>query len=100
MPAHEVPLSRTCVLMLAPNVTVQALGPDEGGVALRLDSGEMYTLNDTALDFLQRLDGEQTIEAVARELVSVIDVEADVLAADLVEMADGLIRESLVVVRG
>jgi hypothetical protein len=100
MPAHQHPLPRSAVLTLAPHVTVQTLGPNEGGVALRLDSGEMYTLNDTALDFLQRLDGRKTIQDIAEELVSLIDVKVDVLAGDLVEVADGLLRESLVVVRG
>lgn len=93
-------MNERSILALAPNVTVQTLGPDDGGVALRLDTGEMYTLNDTARDFLQRLDGTKTIDDVVRELVDFIDVDQEVLTVDLIEVADGLAKESLVVVRG
>jgi hypothetical protein len=89
-------LQASSILTLAPKVSMQALGANEGGVLLRLDSGEMYSVNDTTLDFLRRLDGTRTIGSIVEEMVTFIDVDAAVLTADLIEIADELRRESLV----
>jgi hypothetical protein len=89
-------LQASSILTLAPKVSMQALGANEGGVLLRLDSGEMYSVNDTTLDFLRRLDGTRTIASIVEEMVTFIDVDAAVLTADLIEIADELRRESLV----
>ena len=90
-------LRPTSVLVLAPKVAMQALGANEGGVLLRLDSGEMYSINDTTLDFLRRLDGTRTIASIVDEMIAFIDVDAAVLTADLIDVANELRRESLVV---
>ncbi len=91
-------LRASSVLAIAPRVAVQALGPKEGGVLLRLDSGEMYTVNDTTLDFLQRIDGTRTIAAIVEELTSFIDVAAATLTSDLIEVAGELRKESLIAI--
>ena len=85
-------------LALAPNVTVQALGENEGGVVLRLDSGELYTVNDTTLAFLRELDGERVLADVANRLTRIFDVEEATLTADLVDISRDLLAESLVVI--
>ncbi|MBA3448758.1 MAG: PqqD family protein [Pseudaminobacter sp.] len=85
-------------LALSPNVTVQALGENEGGVLLRLDSGELYTVNDTTLAFLQELDGERAVVEVVGRLAGVFDVEEATLTADLVEISNDLLAESLIVI--
>jgi hypothetical protein len=90
-------VSSSTRLVLASNAVLQALGEDEGGVVLRLDTGEMYTVNDTTLAFLRELDGKRTVADVARSLVEIFDVEEAALAADLAEIADDLIDDSLVV---
>ncbi len=90
------PIARTTRLSLGENLTLQDLGGDDGGVVLNLVSGEMYTLNDTGLAFLSRVDGEATIDAIAAQMLEEYDVEADVLAADLVELAAELHAEGLV----
>jgi len=89
------PLSR---LALAPNVTLQSLGEEEGGVLLKLDSGEMYTINDTAVAFLRELDGERTIEDAAARVVEAFDVERAVLIDDLLDVAHELASQALVVI--
>ena len=93
-------LRASTVLALAPKIAMQELGASEGGVLLRLDSGEMYSINDTTLDFLRRLDGTRTIASIVEELTGFIEVDAAVLTADLIEVADELRKESLVVVAG
>ena len=91
-------VSTVTKLALAPNVTLQALGENEGGVVLRLDSGELYTVNDTTLAFLRELDGEHAVADVANRLMQVFDVEEATLAADLVDISRDLLAESLVVI--
>jgi hypothetical protein len=98
MPKHMLELAASSILAVTPLVAVQALGQNEGGVALRLDSGEMYTLNDAALEFVRRLDGSKTIANIVDELLTVFDVEPAVLLDDLVEVANGMLRESLLIV--
>lgn len=62
---------------------------------LKLDSGELYTVNDTTLAFLQELDGTNTVGDVSARLAEVFDVEDAVLTADLIGVADELIDEAL-----
>ncbi len=89
-------IARTTRLSLGGNLTLQDLGGDDGGVVLNLVSGEMYTLNDTGLAFLRRVDGEATIDAIAAQMLAEYDVEADVLASDLMELTTELQSEGLV----
>jgi hypothetical protein len=91
-------LQPSSILSLAPKVAMQTLGANEGGVLLRLDSGEMYSVNDTTLDFLRRLDGIRTIASIVEELTTFIEVDAAVLTADLIEVAGELRKESLVMI--
>lgn len=85
-------------LALPSHVSLQSLGEEDGGVLLRIDTGEMYTVNDTTLSFLRELDGERSIGDIAGRMVHVFDVEPETVLADLIEVANGLAAESLVVV--
>jgi hypothetical protein len=85
-------------LALARNISMQGLGGEEGGVLLNLTSGEMYTINETGLAFLKELDGNRSIAEIADELVKAFDVDIETLTADLVELTDGLVDESLLAV--
>ena len=91
-------VSSSTRLALPSHVSLQALGEDEGGVVLKLDTGEMYTINDTTLAFLQKLDGKHTVANVARGMVEVFDIDEATLVADLVEIANDLLGESLLVI--
>jgi hypothetical protein len=83
---------------LGPQISLQELGPDEGGVVLRLDSGELYTINDTTLAFLRGLDGKKTMGDVARSMLDVFEVDEPTLIADITEIAADLVREKVIVV--
>jgi hypothetical protein len=91
-------ISRSTRLAIAKHVALQSLGAEEGGVLLNLESGEMYTVNETTLAFLEALNGKHTIGAIADRLVGVFEVEVDVLQSDLVDVAKDLVGESLLVV--
>jgi hypothetical protein len=95
LPSIVTPATR---LQLASQISLQELGADEGGVVLRLDSGELYTVNDTTLAFLRELDGTRTIADVARRMIEVFDVDEATLVVDLTDIASELMRESVVVI--
>lgn len=90
------PIDATSRIKLSSHVSLQALGQEEGGVVLRLDSGELFTVNDTTLEFLRGLDGVRTIADVARRMTDIFDVDEATLTADLIEISDELIRESVI----
>lgn len=98
MTAPLLAVSSATRLALPSHVSLQSLGEEEGGVLLKIDTGEMYTVNDTTLSFLRELDGECSVADIAGRLVGVFDVERDVVLADLIEVANGLAAESLVVI--
>lgn len=91
-------LTQASVLNLSPKASVQTLGESEGGVVLRTDTGEMFTVNDTTLEYLIRLDGKRPLSAIATSLTEVFDVGVEALIVDLIEISVPLIEQGLVVV--
>jgi len=84
------------VLRLAEKVSLQPLGEGEGGVILRLDSGELFTVNDTALSFVAALDGERAVAATVKLIADEYDVDHETLTGDLIEVASDLLAAELV----
>lgn len=97
-PTALLTVSSATRLALPSHVSLQSLGEEDGGVLLRIDTGEMYTVNDTTLSFLQELDGERSVADIAGRMVDAFDVEPAIVLADLIEVANGLAAESLVVI--
>jgi pyrroloquinoline quinone biosynthesis protein D len=87
-------------LRLARDVTYQSLGEDEDTVVLALESGQLYTCNDTAQAFLDAVDGERTFEDIILELLDQFEVAPDRLRSDMVSLAEDLMREKLIVEGG
>ena len=81
---------------IAPKVSVKSMGEDEGGVLLKLDSGEMFTVNDTTLAFLGALDGKTTVGNVIDFMLEEFDVERSVLETDLNEIVQELAEQKLI----
>jgi pyrroloquinoline quinone biosynthesis protein D len=84
------------VLRLGEKVSLQPLGEGEGGVILRLDSGELFTVNDTALSFVAALDGSRSVEATVALIADEYDVDRETLTRDLSEAATDLLTAELV----
>jgi hypothetical protein len=84
------------VFRLADKVSVQSLGEGEGGVILRLDSGELFTVNDTALSFVTALDGKRSLAGTVQLVVEEFEVDEDTLTSDLIEVAGELLAAELV----
>ena len=65
--------ARECWVVLAPE---RVLMPDE-----------------TALEVLQRLDGEKTVDALVGELVTAYDADRGEILADVTELLNGLLEK-------
>ncbi len=62
------------------------------------DMTRVLTLNETGAAIIEALDGQRTISQVEAQLISVFDVQSDILAADLQNfildaLAKGIIEE-------
>jgi hypothetical protein len=85
------------ILSLAKGVALQNLGANEGAVVLTIESGQLYTCNDTTAQFLVAIDGNRTFNQIVLELGNVYDVSQEELKADLNEIADQLIADGIIV---
>ena len=84
------------VYELARDVSLQPLGEGEGGVVLMLKSGEIYTVNDTTLDFLSRIDGACSLRSCAEGIAAAYEVDVATALSDLAEIAADLSSEHII----
>jgi hypothetical protein len=89
-------IDETTILTLSPKVSFQPLGPDEGAVVLRIDNGQLYTCNDTALALIREIDGQRPLGAITERMLETFDVSPDALASDLAELILELTAEGIV----
>lgn len=94
MPAEAI--TETTILRVADKVSLQPLGEGEGGVILRLDTGELFTVNDTALAFVSSLDGSRSVASAVELVAEDYDVDSQTLARDVIEVASELLTANLV----
>jgi pyrroloquinoline quinone biosynthesis protein D len=90
-------LSQSVRLRLADDVTFQSLGPGEETVMLSLNSGYLYTCNETTAAFLRGLDGRQSLAAVIDMLFNEFQVPRETLSRDMTALAAKLLDEKLLV---
>jgi len=70
---------------------------EEEAIIINENTGSYYSLNDTGTLFWQYLDGERTIADCAGLIAEEYDVEAGVVEADLLELAEEFHKEGLLV---
>lgn len=85
------------VFSLSKSVSFQPLGQGEGAVVLLIESGDIFTCNDTTSAFLGVLDGRRTFKASLKLLADQFEVEPPVLRTDLQKLAQNLIDEGIIV---
>ena len=90
-------LSQNARLRLADDVTFQSLGPGEETVVLSLNSGYLYTCNETTAAFLRGLDGKKSLAAVIDSLFDEFEVSRETLGKDMTALAAKLLEEKLLV---
>jgi hypothetical protein len=90
-------IDETTVLSLAPNASFQAMG--EGAVILMLDSGQLYTCNETTEAFLKLIDGQRDFGAIISLLLGEFDIDRESLSGDLLPIAGELRSAGVVEIR-
>ena len=85
---------------LPENVAFHTLGRGGQSVIVSLDTGYLYTCNQTTHAFLAAVDGQRTLEQIVELLEQHFDVEHDRLSRDMLALAGHLAAEGLLVVEG
>jgi hypothetical protein len=70
----------------------------EEAILINLTTGAYYSLNDTGTMFWELMDGRRTIADCAREIANEYEVEAEVVEADLLDLATEFKAEGLILV--
>ena len=83
-------------LKIADDVTFQSLGPGVETVILSLNSGVLYSCNDTTAAFLSAIDGQLSLVQIIDELSDRFDVSRSKLMLDIKSIANKLIDEKLI----
>ncbi len=85
--------SSTC-LRRNTNTTFQVVADE--AILIHLNTGTYFSLNKVGTEFWQMLDGEHTIQEHAETLAAKYNVEAAIVAADLLELAEKMAADNLV----
>lgn len=84
-------------LKVSDDVSFQSLGEGEQTVVLSLESGQLYTCNETARAFLEALQGGRTFAGALDRVEEQFEVDRDELSRDMLELANELMAEGLIV---
>jgi pyrroloquinoline quinone biosynthesis protein D len=90
-------ISDSQVFSLSDSVSFQPLGEGEGAVVLLIETGDIFTCNDTTSACLRALAGNRTFERSCELLAGQFDVEPPVLRADLEKLATNLVERGIIV---
>ena len=60
------------------------------------DMTRVLTLNETGAAIIEALDGQRTISQVEAQLISVFDVQSDILAADLQNFINDALSKGII----
>ena len=82
---------------VAEDVKYQSMGPGEQTVVLSLNSGQLFTCNETTASFIEAMDGRRSFAEIVDALVEKYEVSRERLHADLAGMANELLAEKLIV---
>ncbi len=84
--------AHTC-LRHAPDATFQEVAGE--AILIHLQTGVYYSLNDVGTAFWNLLDGTRSIDACAQTIAAEYSAPADLVLADLLELAADLTKEGL-----
>lgn len=85
------------ILSISGNASFQSLG--EGAVVLLIDSGQLYTCNETTEAFLKLVDGRRPFETIVDALLREFDIERAAATGDFLEIAEQLRSEGIVEIK-
>lgn len=81
-------------LQRSPNATFQVVADE--AILIHLHTGVYYSLNEVGTVFWELLDGQRTLADCAAQIANEYNAPAEVILADLEELAGELAREGLV----
>ncbi len=88
-------LDNNAIMTLSPDATMRVVG--EGAVILMVKTGQLYSCNETAQDFIARLDGKQSFQTLSETLSQEYDVTPEELKSDLSELLTYLLAEGVLI---
>jgi hypothetical protein len=81
-------------LQRSPNATFQIVADE--AILIHLQTGVYYSLNEVGTAFWELLDGQRTLNDCATHIAGEYNAPAEVILADLDELAGELEKEGLV----
>jgi hypothetical protein len=81
---------------IAEDVTFQSLGQGLETVILSLNSGVLYSCNDTTRIFLSAINGQLSLAQIIDNLLEQFDVSKAKLTSDICSIAEKLLSEKLI----
>jgi hypothetical protein len=88
-------LDKNSILQRAENVTFEVVADE--AILIDINTGTYFSLNEVGTEFWQMLDGQQTIEQHAAVIANKYEVETDMVVADLLELAEEMAKDKLLV---
>jgi hypothetical protein len=92
-----VEIEAATVLSLTPSASFQGLG--DGAVILMIDTGQLYTCNETTEFFLKLIDGNRSFGEIIDQLSSEFAASRETLASDFIAIAGELYSQGIIEVR-
>ncbi|QPC89309.1 PqqD family protein [Mesorhizobium sp. INR15] len=86
------------ILRLADDASVQNVG--DGAVVLLARSGQLYTCNGTTEAFLEKVDGERSLDQIVALLSEEFEVDKGTLGQDMTALATDLVSEGILAAPG
>lgn len=83
------------ILTRSPKATYEVVAGE--AILIHLDTGTYFSLNSIGTEFWQMLDGKQTVHAHATTIASTYNVDVPMVLADLLELADKMAGEDLLI---
>lgn len=72
----------------------------DSAVILMIDSGQLFSCNETADAFLKHVNGVRTTGEIAKLVALEFDVDPDILMKDLDELIRQLVEENVLIAEG
>ncbi len=90
-------MDRNNILQQADNVTFEVVADE--AILIDINTGTYFSLNEIGTEFWQMMDGSQTIEQQAATLAAKYEVELEMVVTDLLELAEEMAKDNLIIVR-
>jgi hypothetical protein len=89
-----ITINEKTILALSPQASFQSLG--DGAVILMIDSGQLYSCNETTEAFLKAVDGSRSLAEIIDAVLPEFEVDHETLRNDLLALAADLSSEGIV----